>query len=235
LKFNDSDPLEPNDMFLGHYGVAFAAKRMAPRTSLGTLAFATQFLDELWPILLLVGIERARVVPGLMAANPIAFEYYPFSHSLATALVWGVLIGVTYLALRRYPRGAWITGAVVVSHWILDVPMHAADLPLWPGSHTFIGWGAWRSIPLSIALDAGTFLVGLALYLRVSRAANWKGRWGLWTMVVVLLAIFIGSSFGPPPGSVRALAVSALGLWLFVPWAAWIDRHRVLISRGQSR
>jgi len=34
-------------MFIGHYGVALAAKKAAPRTSLGTLIFAAQFLDFL--------------------------------------------------------------------------------------------------------------------------------------------------------------------------------------------
>jgi len=65
-------------VFLGHYGLAFAAKRIAPRTSLGTLTFAAQWLDELWPVLLLAGIEQVRIVPGLMAASPIDFTYYPF-------------------------------------------------------------------------------------------------------------------------------------------------------------
>lgn len=213
-------------MFLGHYGVAFAFKRSVPRTSLGTLAFAAQFLDELWPILLLVGVEHARIVPGLMAANPIDFEYYPFSHSLAMAAVWAVLIGGIYLGLRRYGAGAWATGIAVVSHWFLDVPMHGPDLPLWPGSHTRVGWGAWHSIPLSITLDGGVFLLGLAVYLRTTRALDRRGTWALWSMVALLVIIFVSGMVGPPPPSERALGISALGLWLFVPWGYWVDRHR---------
>src|SRR5258706_1989859 len=117
-------------MFLGHYGVAFAGKRVGPRTSLGALTFAAQFLDELWPVLLLLGVERVRIVPGLMAANPIDFVYYPFSHSLATASLWALLIGAGYYAGRRYGRGAVVVALLVVSHWVLDVPMHRPDLPL---------------------------------------------------------------------------------------------------------
>src|SRR5881394_1115559 len=97
-------------MFLGHYGLAFAAKRAAPRTSLGVLTFAAQFLDELWPILLLLGVEQVRIVPGLMIMSPLEFTYYPFSHSLAMAVVWAVLIGGFYFLRRRYSRGAWIMG-----------------------------------------------------------------------------------------------------------------------------
>ena len=117
-------------MFLGHYGVAFAAKRAAPRTSLGTLAFATQFLDELWPILLLMGLEQVRIVPGLMAANSLDFVSYPISHSLVAAIGWAILIGLVYFVIRRYGRGAWVVAALVASHWLLDAPMHRPDLPL---------------------------------------------------------------------------------------------------------
>src|SRR5437660_8192541 len=111
-------------MFLGHYGVAFAAKRAAPRTSLGALVFAGEFLDELWPILLLLGVERVRIVPGLMVASPLEFVYYPYSHSLLMAIVWAALIGAIYFAFRKYGRGALVLGALVISHWLLDLPMH---------------------------------------------------------------------------------------------------------------
>jgi hypothetical protein len=217
-------------MFLGHYGVAFAAKRVEPRVSLGTYAFAAQFLDELWPILLLVGAEHARIVPGLMPANPIDFVSYPISHSLLMAVVWGALIGGVYFAIRRYRRGAIVLGLTVVSHWVLDVPMHRADLPLWPGSSMVVGWGAWRSIPLTLVLDVGTFLVGLVLYLRASRVRDRVGSWALWTLVALLLLVYLGSMFGPPPATERALATSALALWIIVPWMAWIDRHREFVG-----
>ena len=60
-------------MFVGHFGLGFAAKQAAPRTSLGTLFLAAQFIDLLWPILLLLGLETVRIVPGLTAATPIEF------------------------------------------------------------------------------------------------------------------------------------------------------------------
>jgi membrane-bound metal-dependent hydrolase YbcI (DUF457 family) len=214
-------------MILGHYAVAFAAKRGAPRTSLGTLVFAAQWLDELWPILVLLGVERVRPAPGLMPASQLEFVSYPVSHSLLTGIAWGVLIGVVYYVPRRYRRGAWIVGLAVVSHWLLDAPMHQADLPLWPGSSTFVGGGLWRSVPATIAVEIGVFAVGLGIYLRTTRARDVTGVLALWGMVVVLLAIFFAGIFGPPPSSGTAVAVGALGLWLFVPWAAWIDRHRM--------
>lgn len=219
-------------MFLGHYGVAFAARRAAPRTSLGTTVFAAQFLDELWPILLLLGLERVRIVPGLMAASALDFVSYPISHSLLTAAGWALLLGVAYLAVRRYARGAWIVGGTVVSHWLLDAPMHRPDLPLWPGSSTLVGGGLWNSVPATVAIEVGLLGVGLALYVRGTRARDRVGSWGLWSMVALLVVFFLGAVTGAAPPSARALAVSTLGLWLFVPWGWWVDRHREPVTRG---
>ena len=214
-------------MLLGHYGVAFGAKRAIPRSSLGTTIFAAQWLDELWPILLLAGVERVSIVPGLTAANPLDFEYYPFSHSLAAALVWSVLFGVVYYALRRDGRTATIVGSLVLSHWILDLPMHRPDLPLWPGSSINVGLGAWNSIPLTIALELIVFVGGLVIYLRSTRARDRIGSVGLWAMVIVLLLIFFSGYVSAPPPNGKAVGAAGLGLWLFIPWGYWVDRHRV--------
>jgi len=217
-------------MFLGHYGVAFAAKRVTPRTSLGALTFAAQFLDELWPILLLLGVEQVRIVPGLMAANPLDFVYYPYSHSLLMAIIWGIVVGGAYFLLRRCGRGAWIMGALVVSHWFLDLPMHRADLPLWPGaSSPKAGWGLWNSIPATYVIEFAIYAIGIALYLRATRAKDRIGSWGLWAYILVLAILYIMSNGSPPP-SERALAWSALGIWLFVPWAWWVDKHREYVG-----
>ena len=221
-------------MILGHYGLALAAKRVAPRTSLGTFAFAAQWLDELWPILVLAGIERVRVAPGLMAANPLDFEYYPYSHSLAGAIVWSILLGGIYYALRRDRRSAGIVGLLVLSHWILDLPMHRPDLPLWPGSATRVGLGAWRSIPLTIVLELAVFGFGVVVYLRTTRARDRIGSWALWAMVAVLLLIFVSGFTSAPPPNGRAVALGALGLWLFLPWSYWIDRHREVTAPGSA-
>jgi hypothetical protein len=216
-------------MFLGHYGVALAAKRAAPSTSLGALTFAAQFLDELWPILLLIGLEQVKIVPGLMAASPLDFVYYPISHSLVMAITWGILIGAVYFALVRYAPGAWMMGAVVVSHWFLDVPMHRPDLPLFGANGAKVGWGLWNSVPATFAIEFGIFAIGIAIYLRGTRALDRVGRWGLWAYIVVLAVVYIASSSAPPPNE-RALAWSALGIWLFVPWAHWVDAHRMPIT-----
>jgi hypothetical protein len=216
-------------MFLGHYGIAFAAKRAAPRTSLGWLVFAGQFLDELWPILLLLGVEQVRIVPGLMTMSPLEFTFYPYSHSLLMAIVWGVLIAAIYFAYRRYGRGALILGALVVSHWFLDLPMHARDLPLWPGAGSpKYGWGLWHETAITYIIEFTIFLAGVSAYTRITRPIDRIGRWGWWAYAALLAVLYVTSN-GPPPPSVNALAWTTLGIWLFVPWAWWIDKHRVLI------
>ena len=218
-------------MFLGHYGLAFAAKRAAPRTSLGALTFAAQFLDELWPILLLLGVEQVRIIadrPNI----PLDFVYYPYSHSLLMAIVYALVIGTLYFALRKYRRGAWVIAALVVSHWLLDVPVHLGDLPLWSGAASpKVGWGWWNIPALTMVVEFTIYFAGVAMYARSTRAKDRIGSWGFLVYVIVLAVLFKLSN-GPPPTSVSALAWTALGIWLFVPWAWWVDRHREVILRA---
>jgi membrane-bound metal-dependent hydrolase YbcI (DUF457 family) len=217
-------------VFLGHYGVAFAAKRVAPRSSLGALTFAAQFLDELWPILLLLGVEHVRIVPGLMAPSPLDFTHYPFSHSLLTAIVWGAIVGGVCYLLSHYGRGAWVLAILVVSHWFLDLVVHRPDLPLWPGANSpKFGWGLWNSVAATYAIEFATYAIGIWLYIRSTRAMDKIGSWGLWAYIIVLALIYVASNGSPPP-SERALAWTAFGIWLFVPWAWWVDKHRIPVT-----
>jgi hypothetical protein len=222
-------------MILGHYGIAFASKRLAPRASLGTLTFAAQWLDELWPVLLLAGVEHVRPAPGIMAANPFDFSFYPYSHSLLMALVWGLVIGGIYYFTRGNRVAALTVGALVVSHWILDLPMHRPDLPLTPWSSAKVGLGAWNSIPLTVVLELGILGLGLVSYLRQTKTRDRVGTWALWVGVVLLVAIFASGFVSPPPTDQKAIGAGALGLWLFVPLFAWADRHRGAIEPGLTK
>ncbi len=212
-------------MFLGHFGVALAAKELAPRTSLGTLVLAAQFADLLWPIFLLTGLEQVRIAPGITRATPLDFVHYPITHSLVGQALWGLALGLLYFSLRRNAKSAVIVGACVVSHWFLDVIVHRPDLPVFPQG-LFVGLGLWNSLPATVAIECGLLVLGLMLYLRASRAKDRIGVYGLWSLMVVLVAAWVSSLFGPPPPSERVLAYSALAMWLAVPWAAWADRQR---------
>ena len=159
-------------MFIGHFGVALAAKKIAPRTSLGTLILAAQFLDFLWPAFLLLGIEHVRIVPGISVVSPLEFTDYPISHSLLMALVWAVLFGGTYYMLRGYARGAWVVAAAVLSHWVLDFIVHRPDLQLLPGVRLRVGLGLWNSFFASVAVETLFFGVGLWIYLSCTRGRD---------------------------------------------------------------
>lgn len=212
-------------MFIGHHAAAFAAKRVAPRVSLGTLFFATMWLDLLWPLLLLAGVEHVRIAPGITKFTPLDFYDYPISHSLLTVIGWSVLFAVLHYARRKSWRDAGLVGAAVLSHWLLDLPMHRPDLPLWPGGPK-VGFGLWNSIPLTIAIEVTLFILGLVLYLRATRARDRIGSIALWALVVFVAAIYVANITSPPPPSADAIAWVGLAAWLFVPWGWWIDRHR---------
>jgi hypothetical protein len=212
-------------MFLGHFGVALAVKKAAPRASLGTLVFAAQFADLLWPILLLFGVERVRIVPGLLPASPLDFVSYPVSHSLVAQLGWGALVGAAYfLICRNVPRAA-IVGLLVPTHWLLDFISHRPDMPIFPGGARF-GLGMWNSVPVTLVVEYALFAAGAAIYLSATRARDRTGKLAFWALIALLAVLFPASMFGPPPPSPRVLAWSAMAIWLIVPWAAWADRHR---------
>jgi len=214
-------------MFIGHFGVALAAKRWAPQTSLATLFFAAEFLDLIWPIFLLLGMEHVRVVPGITKMQPFDFYDYPISHSLLTAVLWAALVAGVYFGVRRYPAGALAVGILVVSHWVLDFIVHRPDMPLWPGGGN-IGLGLWNSWPAGITVEVLTFGIGIALYLAVTRSRDAIGTYGLWSMLAVLFFGWLGVLLGPAPPDSKSLALSSLGLWIALPWGWWVDRHRTL-------
>jgi hypothetical protein len=214
-------------MFLGHFGLAFAAKHAAPRTSLGMLLLGAQFADLIWPLLLIAGVEQVQIQQGATPFLDPVFSAYPYSHSLLTQCLLGVLLGSVYYALRHNGRGALLVGLLVPSHWLLDWLVHVPDLPLFPGDADKYGLGIWRSVPLTLACEFALFGAGLAIYLVTTRALDRTGNWALWSFVALLLLLYISTILsGPPPGA-SVLAWSALSLWLLPVWLHWADRHRV--------
>jgi hypothetical protein len=213
-------------VFIGHFGVALAAKKAAPRTSLGTLVMAAQFADLLWPIFLLLGVEQVAIAPGNTAVTPLDFVSYPFSHSLVVDVGWASLLAGVYRLVRHDSRGALCLWFVVMSHWALDALTHRPDLPLYPGSSTYLGLGLWNSRAGTILVEGAIFAFGSRLYVRAARRRDRVGIIAFWSFIAALVLIYLANLFGAPPPSVKAIAIASLGLWLFVAWAYWLDRHR---------
>jgi membrane-bound metal-dependent hydrolase YbcI (DUF457 family) len=210
-------------MFLGHVAVGLAGKRIAPSVSLGTWLSAAQLADLVWPVLLLAGLEHVRIVPGITAFTPFDFYDYPITHSLAGAVAWSALFAIGWFAARRDVRTALLLAAAVFSHWLLDVLTHRPDMPILPHG-PYVGLGLWNSVPATLAVELTMFAGGLWLYL--AGGGNGRRRLSFWLLIGFLTVAYFAAAFGPPPPDVRTLAVSALAIWLLIPWCWWVDRAR---------
>jgi membrane-bound metal-dependent hydrolase YbcI (DUF457 family) len=227
-------------MFIGHFAVGLASKRFAPRASLGWLMLAPLFLDTIWPLFLVLGLESVRIEPGNTVVTPLDLHDYPYSHSLVGAIGWSLLLGVLYLALKRDRRAALVIALGVFSHFILDFVTHRADMPLYPGSVTSVGLGLWNSRPGTMTVETTLFVAGVSLYGASTTPIRRRGSISLWIFIGLLSVLYLAVMFGPPPASVRAIEVGGLIAWLFIPWVWSIDRHRrpteiVLTRAGTSR
>lgn len=212
-------------MFVGHLAVALGAKRVSPRTPLAALIGAAFGLDLLWPILLLAGIEHVRVDPGHTAFTPLAFDHYPWSHSLSMAVVWAVAVGRLSVVLLKRSAAGLVIGLAVVSHWLLDYVTHIADLPLWPGGPE-VGLGLWNSIPGTLVVEGIFFSAAVFAYVRSTRPRQKAGTWSLWALIMLTVMIWVSGPWSPPPPNERAIAWVGLAMWLFPLWGTWIERTR---------
>lgn len=217
-------------MFIGHFAVGFASKKLAPRTNLAILIAAPLVADILWPFFLLFGWERVRIDFGNTRFTPLDLVWFPWSHSLLMTLVWGTIFATLYYAVTRYRAGAWVIWAGVLSHWLLDWITHRPDMPLYPGSARY-GLGLWNSIPGTLIVELAMFAAGLWLYARATRTKDRIGRYAFYAYALVLLAAYIGDRFSSPPSGAGDIAWSGIAAEaILLPWAWWFDHHRVPLT-----
>jgi hypothetical protein len=213
-------------MFIGHFGAGFAGKKFGKSASLGTYFMAAQWTDLIWPILVLIGIEKVEIKPGISAVTPLDFSYYPFTHSLFGVLIWAILFGTTYYYIKKNFKTAIILGLLVLSHWFLDLLVHIPDLPIFPGAGIKVGLGLWNSFAATVIVEGLIFIGGLYLYLKSTKTKNKTGTFALWGLVIFLVAIYISNLFGPPPQSAEAIGIVGNAQWLIVLWGYWINKNR---------
>ena len=211
-------------MFVGHYSAAFALKASQPRVPLWALFLAVQGVDIGWALLVMAGIEKARVVPGFTAAFPVDLYYMPYTHSLVATVIWAAVLGAAYYAWRRGhgAAAALAVAAAVASHWFLDLLVHAPDLPLYGDQHK-LGLGLWNypvpELALELVLMAGAILLFVRAQPQHARRA--------WTLGAVLAVVQTGHTLGPwLLDSAVAVAAMALGGYLvFAAAAAWVEKE----------
>jgi hypothetical protein len=218
-------------MFIGHFAVGFAAKRVIPAVSLGTLFLSVQLADLLWPTFVLMGLESFTVDPGITDVTPLNFVSYPYSHSLMMSVVWALVFGITYWMFNQHKTcTAVILGMLVLSHWVLDFFSHRPDMPLTVGGDTLVGLGLWNSLPATVVVESAMFVTGIVLYLQATRPLDRVGTYSFWALIAFIIMVYFASIFGPPPPSVNVVAWSAQSIWLLVIWGYWIDRHRARLN-----
>src|SRR5467141_1601468 len=193
-------------MFVGHYGVSFAAKKADPAIPLWVLFIAVQLLDVLWAPFVLLGIEKVRIVPGITASNPLDLYYMPYTHSLLAALLWSLAGYVAYRSIRGFGasrRAALLVAAAVFSHWVLDLIVHRPDLPLYDDTLK-MGLGLWNYPAVAFLLEAALFLGGVWIYFQSTTPVTKAGRYAAIVFGVALCLFQAAVFFGPPAPSPQA-------------------------------
>jgi len=218
-------------MFVGHYGVAFLVKRFEKQIPLWQLFLAVQFVDVLWCVFILLGVEKARITQDYRGSLPLDLSYMPYTHSLIAAIVWSI---VAYLAcwsfaLKSKPsaqRVSLLVALAVLSHWILDWLVHRPDLPLYDNAHK-MGLALWNYPLAALVLETGIYFGGMWLYLRATSATTFPGKYGMAILGFVILAIQVIVFWWPVlPNANIAAVVFLVGYLQLAAAAGWLEKKR---------
>jgi hypothetical protein len=216
-------------MFVGHWAPALVVATRPRSPGLATLFVAAQLIDWAFFGLLLFGVERMRFSPGISAMNPMDLYHMPYTHSLLGSAVFAGMFGGAIWLASKDRAAALLGGAIVLSHWLLDLLVHVPDLTL-AGSPPKLGLGLWNypwiEIPLELAITFGA----LWLYARARRPALAR----VLVLGAVLLLLQAVNWFGPVEPEVTAgtslLAMFAYGLATLAAW--WMGKSAVVQAQS---
>ncbi len=220
-------------MFIGHYGVALAAKPVRKAIPLWLLFIAVQWLDVVWSVLVMLGIEKVRIVQGFTEGSPLDLYYMPYTHGLMGAIALSFVLGALASLFIRDKRSAVIAvvAGAVFSHWLLDLVVHVEDLPLL-GDSMKVGFGLWRHVWISFPLELVTLLIVAVAYAVYDPAPSRTGARWYWGFVILMMLTQLYAAFGPAPDSPQAAAETALAGYLVLALAAaLVERMRHVPKR----
>lgn len=220
-------------MFVGHYAVAFAAQSVRGAPRLAASFVAVQLIDIAGFSLAYFGIEKWRPNPSITGLMPLDLYYMPYTHSLLGCTIWSLAAAIIFATTMSQPGrrmvGGVLTGALVLSHWFLDLLVHRQDLGLLGDGPPKLGFALWDHPHIAIPLELGLLLIGFGIYLSKTRAV---GRWGRllpWIVIAALVVFQFVNWFGTLPADPFMVSTLVLLTYALCAGGAWLlDRTRVL-------
>lgn len=212
-------------MFVGHYSASFLAATHPRSPKLGTLFIAAQLVDIGFFAFLPLGVEHVRLIPGITVMNPMDLYDMPWTHSMIGALAWSAGFAILLRLWLKNWTAALLGGAVVFSHWLLDLLVHIPDLTI-AGAPPRLGLGLWNHPVIEMPLEIGLLLVSVFIYARATRPTG--RNWALPVLMAALFALQAFNWFGPAPTEMNT-AFWAMGLFAYFIAAAlawWVARNR---------
>jgi len=218
-------------MFVGHYAPVFALAAARRQPGLGAGFVAVQLVDLGFFSLSYFGIEKWRLNPTLEGFMPVDLYYMPFTHSLAGSAAWAV--GAAAITALVSPAGrralnAVIIGALVLSHWVLDLIVHRHDLTLLHDDEQKLGFALWDHPALVVPLELGLLFAGFALFMNATKPNGTTGKIMPWVLLTLLLAVQGFNWFTPPEPNPAMFSILGITAYLaFAALAWWTDRTRI--------
>ena len=222
-------------MFIGHFAPAMVAATHPRAPGLGTLFVAGQLLDFGFFGLALAGVENFRITPGITKMVPLDLYDMPYTHSLLGSALLAAGFALLIWLVTRNRTGALIGGGVVLSHWFLDLLVHAPDLTL-AGSPPKFGFGLWNYPMIEMPLEIGITFGALAFYVIRTRAISGQSKYAIGLLAVLLLAFQSINWFGPEPQSAdTAMKLTGLLAFTVAACAAWWAGRTRIVQQPRGR
>lgn len=217
-------------MFIGHYAPALVAAAYPKAPGLGTLFAAGQLVDFAFFAFVMTGTEKMRITPDIAVMNSMDLYHMPYTHSLLGTAVWAIAFALLIYFFTRNRAGAMIGGAVVLSHWFVDVLVHVPDLTL-AGSPPKLGLGLWNHPWVEIPLELGITFAALIYLARATKGSDGSNK-RLWILGGFLALIQLYNWTAPEPEAVTiAMPISAIAAFAAAALlAGWAGKNRQAIS-----